>query len=383
MPIEFLYLAVVFAVAIIGFTVLKRPLYECMLAAFIVLVAVTGTWSSIGSFIWDALREPTLYVIFVFVISANLLSKTSVIDDCIAIILSIFGRLPGGAGFVAVIGSSYMGSLSGSGPGNVATTGVFTIPAMIKSGFPPHLAANVEAHTSTMGNMIPPAGMIGIAFAALDTLYPDTYTMSQYWLLLWGIALWFILQRVITLVAMCKYYKVKPMAKEDLPDLKETLRKGWRGLLIPVIILLPFILDYLFKDTFFTERLGETGAKYMSSSILLFIGGLASLYTCFAAEDKSVVKIKNLAKMFGNSIKTIAPAIGVCVFGYMIGSLFNDLNLAEEMGNIIATWNFGKFGMVVAVCLITCFMGMVIPGSSLVVIFTGIPKSPAIMTTRS
>ena len=69
MPIEFLYLAVVFAVAIIGFSILKRPLYECMLAAFVVLVIITGTWSNVGTFIWDALKEPTLYVIFVFIIS--------------------------------------------------------------------------------------------------------------------------------------------------------------------------------------------------------------------------------------------------------------------------------------------------------------------------
>ena len=167
----------------------------------------------------------------------------------------------------------------------------------------------------------------------------------------------------------CKYYKVKPMSKEELPNLKETLKKGWKGLLLPVIIILPFVLDYLFKDTFFTARLGATGAKYLSSSVLLFIGGLASIYTCFVAEDKSVVKIKNLAKIFGDSIKSISPAIGVCVFGYMIGALFSDLNVAEEMGAIISSWSFGKLGTVVAVCLITCFMGMVVPGSSLVVIF--------------
>lgn len=137
MPIGFLYLGIVFAVAIIGFSVIKRPLYECMLAAFVVLLFCTGTWPSVGMIIWDALTEPSLYVIIVFVVSAALLAKTTVIDDCIAIILSVFGRLRGGAGFVAIIGSTYMGSLSGSGPGNVATTGVFTIPAMKRSGFPP------------------------------------------------------------------------------------------------------------------------------------------------------------------------------------------------------------------------------------------------------
>ena len=246
MPIEFLYLAVVFVVAIIGFSFLKRPLHECMLAAFVVLMTVTGTWGNVGTFIWDALTESTLYVIIVFVISANLLSKTTVIDDCIAIILSIFGRLRGGAGFVAIIGSAYMGSLSGSGPGNVATTGVFTIPAMIKSGFPPHLAANVEAHSSTMGNMIPPAGMIAIAFAALDKLYPDTYTMDQYWMLLWGVAIWFVLQRIVTLYFMCLYYKVSPMPKEDIPSLRESLRRGWRAIFLPIIVFLPFFLTNKF-----------------------------------------------------------------------------------------------------------------------------------------
>ena len=53
----------------------------------------------------------------------------------------------------------------------------------------------------------------------------------------------------------------------------------------------------------------------------------------------------------------------------MIGSLFSDLNVATELEAIIASWNFSKLGMVILVCAISCFMGMVIPGSSLVVIF--------------
>ena len=81
MPIEFLYLGVVFAVAVIGFMVLKRPLYECMLAAFIALVAVTGTWSNIPHYIWDALKEPTMYIIFVYYLITKILIKFYVIPD--------------------------------------------------------------------------------------------------------------------------------------------------------------------------------------------------------------------------------------------------------------------------------------------------------------
>ena len=53
----------------------------------------------------------------------------------------------------------------------------------------------------------------------------------------------------------------------------------------------------------------------------------------------------------------------------MIGALFSDLNVATEMEAFILGINFNKFGLVVFISLLTCFLGMVIPGSSIVVIF--------------
>lgn len=370
MPLCLVYLGIMLLAIVVWFVALKRPVYEAVLIAFVLLLCISGTWGNVGEYIDAALSTSLLYSMVAFVAMSILLTKTKIIDSCIAVILSLIGRLRGGAGYTAVVASAFMGALSGSGPGNVMATGALTIPAMKRSGFPAELAANIESNASYMGNMIPPSSNIVAALGAFTALYPETnITTGQFWIVLWGIAIWFMVQRLSMVWAFCKYYKVQPMRKEELPDLKKVVKEGWQGLLLPVIILLPFVLDYLFKDNFFTARLGKEGAKYMSSSVLLFIGGLASIYTCLIAKDKKVVSIPNLAKMFGNGVKSIAPAIGVCVFGYMIGALFADLNVAEEMGAIISGWNFGKFGMVIAVCLITCFMGMVVPGSSLVVIF--------------
>lgn len=370
MPSCLIYLGIMLAVIIVWFMFVKRPVYEAVLLSFLVLLTVTGTWGNVWGYINDALSTSLLYSMVAFVSMSILLTKTKIIDSCIAVILSVVGRLTGGAGYAAVVASSFMGALSGSGPGNVMATGAITIPAMKKSGFPPELAANIESNSSYMGNMIPPSSNIVAALGAFAALYPNlNITTGQFWIVLWGISIWFIIQRIAMVWGFCKYYKVKPMAKEDLPDLKTTLKSGWQGLLIPVIILLPFILDYMFKDTFFTDRLGADGAKALSSSILLFIGGLSCIYTCFITKDKSIVKINNIAKMFADGVKTIAPSIGVCVFGYMVGSLFGELDVATEMGAVITALNFGKLGTVLAVCIITCFMGMLIPGSSLVVIF--------------
>ena len=369
MPSAFLYLGILLAVISLWFLLFKRPVYEAILISFIVLLAVTNTWSAVGAYIDKALSTSLLYSMVAFVSMSVVLTKTKVIDGCINIILALLGRIPGGAGYVSIIASSFMGALSGSGPGNVMATGVITIPAMKKSGFPAELAANVESNASYMGNMIPPSANIVAALGAFTALYGDTLSTGKFWIVLWGISLWFILQRVLTLFAFCKYYKVKQMAKEDIPSLKTSLKENWQGMLLPFIILLPFVFDFLLKDTLFTARLGATGAKHLSSSLLLFIGGIATLYACLITKNKKAVTPHALAKMFASSVKTIAPTIAVCVIGYMIGAMFADLNVAEQMMTFISDVSFGRLGLVLFICVLTCLLGMVIPGSSLVVIF--------------
>lgn len=374
MPKELWYLVVVFAVAIIGFTVLKRPLYECMLASFAVLVIVTGTWANLGGYIWDALKESTLYVIFVFIISAALLSKTTIIDDFIAIVLALFGRLRGGAGFVSIIGSTYMGSLSGSGPGNVAATGMFTIPAMTKSGFPPHLAANVEAHSSTMGNMIPPAGMITVAFGILAGLYPDkNYTLSQFWLLLWGVSIWFILQRIITLYLMCRYYKVEPVKKADRPSLGNAFKHGWKAIFLPIIVFLPFLLSSQFSE-FFISRLGSAGAKAFDGSIILFIPSLIVICGVLLS-GKQTIKEMSLPKMcrqIKDGMLKVVPTAALVMFAYFVSNVLADLNIEAVIGDLIEGLHISKLALCLLIPLFTAILGMLLPGSTQVKIFGGI-----------
>lgn len=368
-----MYLGIMLAVICIWFLAFKRPVYEAVLLAFIVLLTVTGTWGNVLNYIDEGLSTSLLYSMTAFVAMSILLTKTKIVDSCITIILSLIGRIRGGTGYTAVIASAFMGALSGSGPGNVMATGALTIPAMKRTGFPAELAANIESNASCLGNLIPPSSNIVAAIVAFTTFAAGAgvadVTQGQFWIVLWGISFWFIAQRLIMVWVFCKYYKVKPMSKEELPGLKEAFRAGWKAMFLPVIILLPFILDAVFSDNFFVTRLGEDGAKYLSKSVLLFVAGISSLYACLVVKDKSTVTPKKIANMFANGVKSISPAISVCVFGYMIGAMFEDLGVAESLGELMYTWNFSKLGMVLAICAITCVMGMVVPGSSQIVIF--------------
>lgn len=383
MPMSVVYLFIMLIVICIWFIILRRPIWESMGVSFIALVAVTDTWRNIFYYIEKGLSTSLLYSMIVFICMSSIMTKTKLIDGSVNLILALLGRLPGGAGYAAVVASGFMGALSGSGPGNVMSTGVITIKAMKESGYPPELAANVESNASYLGNMIPPSSNIVAALGALTVFWAeqgieDTMSIGSFWMVCWGCAFWFILMKLLTVFVFCKYYKIKPMESNLIPNFKVTFRNNWQGLLLPVIILLPFIIDFFLNNitafpnmAVFVDRLGKTGAKYYSSSLLFFVAGIAATYAVIIMflKGKSKISFRGLIKMLAGSSKGIATTVGTCLFGYMIGALFADIEATVELGVFLETLNFDKVGLAFAIPLITCFMGMVIPGSSLVSIF--------------
>lgn len=366
MPIEMWYIIALIAAICILFLVIRRPIYECMFWGYALTVIVTGQAGNFFEYIIKTSTDTLFYAIISFLVLAKILDVTHAIDSVVNVIMSVFGRFRGGAAYTAVIGSTFMGALSGSGAGNVATTGVFTIPAMMKSGVPAHLAANIESACSTMGNMIPPAGVILTALACYNEFSGTEMSQSAFWLVCWGIAVWFILQRLVTTFIFCHYYKVKPMDRAEMPSVKAALKAGWKNLLIPVIILLPFILDYFLKPTLYAQRLGA-GAGNMSSSLLLFTPGIAAGYALLV--NRRNIPSGGLAKAVKDSVSGIVPVGATIFFSYCISNLFSATDIGAEIGGYIQSWNLPIVAIAFIVPMLTAVLGMVFPGSAQTRIF--------------
>lgn len=368
MIIEVWYIIALFVVIGVTFMALKRPIYESMFYGYVVLVILSGEFSNFFEYIKKTSTDTLFYSIIAFLVLAKILDATNAVDTIIALIISVLGRFRGGAGLSAVLGSAFMGALSGSGAGNVATTGVFTIPAMKKSGFPAHLAANIECAASTMGNMIPPSAGILAALACYNEYSGAEMSQSAFWIAMWGVAIWFIIQRIVTVLIFCKVYNVQPMNKEDIPSVKETLKKGWKNLLLPVIIIAPFILDYFFKGTFFAERLGS-GASNLSSCLLLFTPGVAAVYAL--AVNRKSIKDKSLVEFIGDSVTGIVPVGATIFFAYCISNLFAATDIGSAIGTLIQNFNMPLIVLAFMIPLVTAILGMVLPGSAQTKIFGG------------
>lgn len=370
-PLELLYLFALLITIIVVFIFFKRPIYEAMFIGFVVMILLLGEADKFLYYLMKPSTNTLFYAIVGFMSLAFIFGQTNVVNTIINFILSIVGRFRGGAGAVSLIASTFMASLSGTGPGNVAATGVFTIPAMVRTNFPKELAATVEMSASSLGPMIPPSGTILLAFAALETVFPGTYELSTFWMVVWAIAFWFILQRFITLYIFCRKYKVTPVPKEEIPSMKETLKEGWKSLLVPVIIFLPLFLDFKFNDTFITARLGVEGAKAFSSSVILFTPGIAAIYSLLISKDdiEGGISFTNIVALFKKGIKQIVPVAATVYFAYCISNLFGDLNIGAKLGDYVESFNMTKLQLIIFFPIFTTFLGMILPGSSQIAIF--------------
>lgn len=139
-------------------------------------------------------------VIFLFVIFGSLFRYTGVLPLFLELGKYVGNMVRGGAAFPAVIGSGFVGTVTGAAVANVVLTGSATIPTMKKTGFRPEHAAAIESVASTGGQIMPPI-MGSAAFlmsSFLEVPYVDIMKMAVVPALLFyisaGIAVFFLVR---------------------------------------------------------------------------------------------------------------------------------------------------------------------------------------------
>ena len=98
----------------------------------------------------------TSVVVFAFILMGQILSASGGGAFFNDLALALVGRSRGGAAKIAVVSSFLFGSVSGSAVANVAASGTVTLPLMRRAGYPPRIAAAIEAVASTGGQLAPP-----------------------------------------------------------------------------------------------------------------------------------------------------------------------------------------------------------------------------------
>ena len=151
--------------------------------------------------------------------------------------LALAGHTSGGPAKVAVITSSLFGTVSGSAVANVMTTGTFTIPLMMRTGYRPAFAGAVEAVASTGGQLMPPI-MGAAAFVMAEFLGVSYLTVAAFALLP---ALLYYVAVFMAVHFEAKRIGLVGLPKADLPRLREVIVE--RGhLFLPLVVIVVVLL---------------------------------------------------------------------------------------------------------------------------------------------
>jgi TRAP transporter 4TM/12TM fusion protein len=112
--------------------------------------------------------------VFMFILFSAFLMVSGAGDLIIRLARVATRRVPGGAGYVAILSSALTGTITGSAVANTVSTGSITIPLMTRAGFRPTFAAAVETAASTGGQLMPPVMGAGAFIMAQYTGLPYT-----------------------------------------------------------------------------------------------------------------------------------------------------------------------------------------------------------------
>ena len=188
-----------------------------------------GMFGSISRISWS--------FVFMFILFGAFLVKSGAGDFIIALSRSLASKMIGGPGFVAVLGSGLMGSVSGSSVANTVSTGVITIPLMRKAGFPARFAAGIEAAASTGGQLMPPVMGAGAFIMASYTQvsYVTIISVAAIPALLYFLSVGFFVR------VEAKRSKVIATEDDAIP-VSQVFKEGWHHI-IPLGVLVALLIQ--------------------------------------------------------------------------------------------------------------------------------------------
>ncbi len=276
--------------------------------------------------------------IMLFVLFGDMLEAAGAGKFFIDIAYGIAGRFRGGPAKTAVVRSALMGCVSGSSIANVVTTGTFTIPLMVSSGYKKNSVCAIEAVASTGGMIMPP--MMGAAAFILAE-----YVGVSYGEVCWAAILPAVLYYLGLFLCVDKEAAANGLVgqkKEDLPKPLVILKqKGY--LLLPLVILI-----YCLVRSFSPQK-----TVFWTILILIAISYL---------RKESRITPRKACEAMKSAVKGMAPVAAACAAAGLIVGAINLTGVGVNFTSSITRLSGGSpFVALLMTAIAALILGMGLP----------------------
>ena len=210
----------------------------------------TAFLSALPNRLFQTITNPTLISVPLFVLMGIILEKSRIAEDLLTTMSRLFGSLRGGLGVSVILVGMLLAASTGVVGATVITMGLISLPAMLKKGYSPALAAGTICATGTLGQIIPPSLALVLLGDVLSNAYqkaqldagifdPKSISVSDLFV---GAIVPGLLLVVLYLIYFLMVSWLKPPQPNEAQDTLETTPLSWmqatRALVTPLLLIL-------------------------------------------------------------------------------------------------------------------------------------------------
>jgi len=201
------------------------------LATFIVVYTWDMGYQMLSYSFYAGIAKTPLLAIPFFILAGVIMEKVGIAERLVALIKQLVGDMKGGLAVATVIMAAFWGAVSGSGPATVAALGLILIPSMVVAGYDKAFATATVSVSSGLAIIIPPS----IAFIVYGDIMQQSVGAMFAAGVIPGILVAGFLCVTVYIISCRRGYKGE--ARGSLPEVLQTFRRAFWGLMTPVIIL--------------------------------------------------------------------------------------------------------------------------------------------------
>jgi tripartite ATP-independent transporter DctM subunit len=154
--------------AVIGVLLIGFPV-AFSLPGTALIFALVGWWlgvfdpsnfaSLVNRYVGTMTNE-VLVAVPLFIFMGVMLERSGIAEELLLTMGKLFGNLRGGLGISVILVGALLAASTGVVGATVVTMGLISLPAMLRAGYDPKLAAGVICASGTLGQIIPPSTVL-------------------------------------------------------------------------------------------------------------------------------------------------------------------------------------------------------------------------------
>ncbi|MEQ8348216.1 MAG: TRAP transporter large permease subunit [Sneathiellaceae bacterium] len=371
-------LAVLMFLGTIGMVLVGFPV-AFTLAGTAILFAAAGSALGVFDFsyfhalpnrVFGIMINEVLVAVPLFIFMGMMLERSRIAETLLTTMGELFGPLRGGLGISVIIVGTLLAASTGIVGATVVTMGLLSLPAMMRAGYDPKLAAGVICASGTLGQIIPPSTVLifmgdmlqssnQAAHNAVGDLTPEPVSIGDLFagavfpgFVLVGLYILWVIFKAITAPSSC------PPVEAPKDDERHLILRVLVAL-VPPLVLIVLVLGSILSGTASATESASVGAI---GAMVLAIG-------------RRQFNLRILLDVM-RSTMTITSMVFIILAGASVFSLvFRGLGGEHLVAEVLAGLPGGMVGAVIAVMAVMFILGFFL--DTFEIIFVVVPITAA------